>query len=487
MPVKLPNNKTLKKAIETKAFRKSLQFLKGKSAALAPYRSLEDLFFEIEDHNPPSLAGVEKHLQEVCWRFRKTLYAHSVFIGGSVLDQIFYDRIRDPQVVDPVLSALTLIRTVGIHKPGLILYPLHSFSLLGIALLERFTSARLEFFVTEAEVCARAQTNSLGGTIEFLERAAESFGIKRAIPVESMEHYERSRPTKWLTRNTLLAVKAHVFSNDYYENHRFIILQLERASSLLFCLASLQGGFPVLKADTLFSSTRNNNWETQDIFHFLLFEPKAGSAKKLESRCIPMNARTIELAELCSVNVGINLKAWVHRRPLMERVCKALNAIEAGYRQSNVLSSVETVMHRVFKKIMQSLRYFRRSFRYTSGDDDIVMLAVALESLLTDSYAPGGGERLKRRAGLLLKGHPRRAICVEEIGKVYYARNQVVHTAEREQDVDVSIGREAYTLCLLRLVDRLPSLPQVAGNPIQQIIGDTHADPPALPMSSSSG
>jgi hypothetical protein len=72
----------------------------------------------------------------------------------------------------------------------------------------------------------------------------------------------------------------------------------------------------------------------------------------------------------------------------MQEICTALSTIEEGYLKSNILSSSGGVRHRAFKKIMQSLRYFRRSFRYTSGDDDLVMLTIALECLLTDSYAP---------------------------------------------------------------------------------------------------
>ncbi len=482
MPTKLPNNKALKLIIETKAFKTSLAFLKSRRPALAPHRSLEDLFWEMDEKSPAALKGVEPHLQKVCWVFRKTLYSYSIFIGGSVLDQILYDKIRDEAVDDPVTAALVLIRSVGIHKPGVILYPIHSLGLLGVGLWEKLTKGRYELFISDAEICVRAQTNSLKETIAFVERSAESFGVNRTVPVESMEHYERSRPTKWLTRNPLLAVKAHLFSREYYENHNFIILQLERACSLLFCLASLQNGFPVLRNESLFSSGRTNNWETQDIHHFVLLEATAGNRKRFETRCIPMNARAIELAELSNVNVDINLKSWARRQPLMEKVCVALGTIEQGYLKSNILSDKEGVKHRTFKKIMQSLRYFRRSFRYTSGDDDVVMLTIALECLLTDSYAPNGGERLKERASILLKGHRRKSDCVREIGNIYLARNQIVHTAECEQEVDLQTVREGYTLCLLSLVERLPLLPKESGNPIQFIIEGSA--PLALPTGS---
>lgn len=471
MRPRLPNNSKLKKQIETKEVLASLRFVINRRQDLTPHPTVEDLVFVLDDPQPKVLDAIEVHLRKVSWKFRKTLYSYSVFIGASILDQILYDKIRDANVADPITAALSLIREVGIHKPGLILYPLHSLSLLGVGLWEKITSGRFELFVTDAALCVRGQTNSLDETIRFIERSADGLGIKRSVPVDSMEHYERSRPTKWLTRNPLLVVKAHTFSNGYYENHRFITLNLERACSLLLMLASLQNGFPVLKRESLFGTGGTNNWQTQDIHHFVLLEPKARSGRHFESRCIPMNSRAIELAELSSVNVSINLKAWVYRRPLMKKMCYALIDVENGYLNTNILSDGTSLRGRVYRKIMQSLRYFRRSFRYTTGDDDLVMLTIALESLLTDSYAPNGGERLQERARILLKGHPRKTDCVEEIRKIYEARNQVVHTAMRETEVNLATVREAYVLCLLELVNRLPNLPKLSGNPIQQIIG----------------
>jgi hypothetical protein len=142
MRTKLPTNKKLKQIIETKTFKTSLGFLTWRRAALAPFRSLEDFFWEMDRKKPDPLKGVEPHLQKVCWTFRKTLYSYSIFIGGSVLDQILYDKIRDAAVADPVMAALVLIRSVGIHKPGVILYPIHSLGLLGIGLWEKIKPYR---------------------------------------------------------------------------------------------------------------------------------------------------------------------------------------------------------------------------------------------------------------------------------------------------------------------------------------------------------
>lgn len=470
MPHALPTNAAFKKTIETKLVRKALAFLAAKRSEYSQYRSLEDLVFAIPDPPTKPWSVLEQQLEIVLSSFRRSLYAHAVFIAGSVLDQILYDKIRNASITDPVDEALRTIRSVGIHKPGLILYPLHSISLLGVGLWEKVTKHKFEIFIEPGGLFIRSQTNSLKETIGFMERAAESMGIKRSVDQDDIEHYARSRPTKWLTNNPLLTVKARTFNNGYYENQRLLILHLERACSLIFMLASLQNGFPVLKNERLFGTGGTNNWQTQDIHHYILLEPRAGNSRRFETACIPMNSRAVELAELSNVNVDINLRAWARRQPIMLRICEALEAIEQGYLKYNILGDGTSTRGRFYRKIMQSLRYFRRSFRFTSGDDDLVSLTIAFEALLTDSYAPGVGSRLQRHAAALLKGNPRKTACVEEIGKIAIARNEVVHTSLRKEEVNLATVREAYTLCLLALIAKADALASKIPNPLELLI-----------------
>ena len=82
-----------------------------------------------------------------------------------------------------------------------------------------------------------------------------------------------------------------------------------------------------------------NNWSILDIHHFILLEAKARSSTRFQSKCIPMNYRAGDLAELSSVNVEINLPGWAHRRPVLSQICQALSVLENGYLQTNVLGN----------------------------------------------------------------------------------------------------------------------------------------------------
>lgn len=464
----MPANKVLKQKIETKIVRTSLAFLLSRRAVFSSFNTLEDFFLYPSDPPPADFVGLQKHLGIVCEKFQNVLYRHEVFIGASVLDDIVFGMIRSSGVTDPIMSSLILIRSVGISKPGLLLYPLHSFGLLGVGLLEKLTSSRFELFAEDADLYVRGQTNSLPETIRFIERAAFALGINRTVPADMIEHYSRSRPTKWLTHNHLLLLKARTFSNSYYENQRFLMLHLERACSLIFMLSALENGF-VKREQHLFSTSRVNNWATQDIYHFVVLEPKPHSLRHFLSKCIPMNYRATELAELSNVNVEVNLISWARRRPIMSRICRVLADVERGYLHSNMLSDGFSPKGRALQKIMTALRYFRRSFRYTSAEDDIVNMTIALEVLLTDSYAPQIGARLRERAALLLNGHPRKKACVEAVEAIYDARNQAVHTGTRTIPVDLPTVREAFVLCLLEIVTRLPKLPRGTPDPMTQL------------------
>jgi hypothetical protein len=455
--------------ILTKAVQSSLTFLIGRREALGGFPNLEDLFIEPPDPLPVGLKGVEHHLNVVCGRFRVTLYSHQVFIGGSVLDQLVFDMVRNHEIDDPISEALDAIRSAGIHKPGVVLYPLHSFGLLGVGLLEKLTRNKYELFAAEAELCVRGQTNDLSETIRFIDSAAARLGVRRRGPVELIEHYSRSRPTQWLTRNPLMLVKARTFTGDYYENQRFLMLHLERACSLLFMLHAFQNGLSK-RTPHLFSSSRVNNWNTLDIKHFLLMEPKARSSTLFQCKCIPMNYRAVELAELSSVNVEINLPSWAHRRPLMTQMCQTLAVLEGGFLKTNVLGYGRPSKRRIFQKMMTSLRYFRRSFRYSSGEDDVVNMTIAFEVLLTDFYAPGIGERLSERTADLLYRHKKKNAFAEAVSAIYAARNEAVHSGIRTVDVDMPTVREAYVRCLIKMVEYIPRLPLDEPNPMASLV-----------------
>jgi hypothetical protein len=240
---------------------------------------------------------------------------------------------------------------------------------------------------------------------------------------------------------------------------------------MLFMMAAFQHGFVRKSAAKLFSSRTTNNFETLDIHHYFLLERKPGRKSYFDLRCIPMHVSTAELAELSDVNLEIIPQLWLRRKPIVKRIAIALRAAEDGHLKYSVLGKRSSVHSRVYKKLYNALAYFRRSF-HESADQGaaIVNLAVAFEVLLTDFYAPGVAERVPQHLSLALRGVKKQGKYTAEVGKLYVARSQAVHTAEIQQEVDMTVARQAFVFAFLAITQRLSKLSTSAQEPIKELL-----------------
>jgi hypothetical protein len=397
--------------------------------------------------------------------------SNGIFIGSSVIDDLLYSAVRDPSVKHPVLRVLEVVRENGIHRPGVVLYPLHSFGISGAGFLESLAKARFDLIIPNAGFAVRAQTNDLKGTIDFLQHAAESLGISRTIPIDSMEHYDRLKVLKWLTHNPLLVVKVRTFAGDYYENQAFIAIKLKIATSTIFMLSALEHG--LTKSAEAWTSTRNvNNFQTLDIRHYVIFEPAPKSKRTLEARRIPMNVSPTELAEITAVPVRISVGTWMKRKKFIARICSALLRVESCYLTAILNPRNESAPFRMYRKLFQSLTYFRRSFRLTSDPGETyVNLAVAFEVLLTDSYASGVEPRIKKRLKRALEGVKGNRSLNTAARKLYKARSEVVHGGSTDTDVDVPKVRRAFVHAFVFIAENLDRIPLATTEPTKAILG----------------
>lgn len=78
----LPKNATLKKKIGRKEVQSPLHFLSNHRGELAPYRTVEDLVFNLDGPHPTAIDTIEVHLRKVSWKFRKSRYSYSISKGS---------------------------------------------------------------------------------------------------------------------------------------------------------------------------------------------------------------------------------------------------------------------------------------------------------------------------------------------------------------------------------------------------------------------
>jgi len=469
---RIPSINTLQSEIENTSVTKSLQFLLGRRGILTPYSDLEGYAFSAPEPLTKELKGFEYHFNIVRKQILQVLRSHSVFIGGSIVDDLLFTAIKDSALAPPVKTVLKIIQDNGIHKPGVVLYPLHSFSIAGVGFLEALGKQRFDLIIPQAGMAVRAQTNSLQGTIQFLAEATKQLQIPRGIPSDSLEHYERMSVLRWLTHNPLLVVRVRTFSGQHYENQAFIVIKLKIATSLIFMLSALETGL-ARKTDAWTGTGSVNNFQTLDIKHYVVLEPRPRSRTAFESRRVPMNVSPTELSELTAVPVDITRGAWMRRKKFILGICSALAKVEAGYLKA-ILDPKRTSAHdRVYRKLFSSLSYFRRSFRLTADvGEAYVNLAVAFEVLLTDNYASGVDARIKKRLRKALKGIKGNRDLNSAATTLYTARSEIVHTGQTTIAVDVQRVRRAFVHAFVYVVDRLQGLSSTSQEPIRSIMGE---------------
>jgi hypothetical protein len=193
--------------------RDSLAFLTSHRAELSQFATVEDLGVAAFDETPdPQARALAFHLGGVRNRLAEALWPLGIIIGPSVLDDLLFYAAKDPAVSDPLVVALEYLRDRRAKRPGLIVFPLHSLSVLAGGLLfgedrERMQYMQyMQYMQGDWGLALTPQTNSMRVTRTFLERAAKEFGAKKPIDRDMLEHWFRSR-ARWLERNPMVAVR----------------------------------------------------------------------------------------------------------------------------------------------------------------------------------------------------------------------------------------------------------------------------------------
>lgn len=459
----------------TASVEQSLHYLKSKQSTVAAYRDFDTFVARKGEADPKPGNAIEHHLFKLRAAIARSLWRRQAFIGIEVIDQLLFDVVAHSAdfILKDFFDALF---AHGIPSRGVIVYPLHSFGVLGLGFLSFFEKSQAEIVVKDASLAISAQTNGNEASIEFLERTVAALGLDRHIERSDIEHYVRSRPLKWFRANPLLVVSIATLTSGYYENQFIYVIKLKLSTALIMMLSTV-GDRP--DPDVRLrqgSSARVNNWQTLDIHHYLVFEPSIRDPKMLQGRCVPMNAARLELAELSDINADIDPRAWSSKRAAhrLERIRLALNALEEGYFEHHVLGNRKKMKAKVYRKVMISLDYFRRSFRASARQEDaIISLAIAFEALLMDAYASGVTKRLHCRVRLALKGvkgiRKYRAIVVD----LFKARGAIVHSGSTEIKLDIVVARRAYIECFIVIADKLKILPSKGDHPMGELLGDT--------------
>jgi hypothetical protein len=344
-----------------------------------------------------------------------------------VLDDLLFSAILDNAVSRPVEYVLEKIRDLKLHYPGLVVFPVHSFGVLGAGLLNAITDVRMSYIVKSFGVAIAPQTNSIEKTIQFLDETSKAFGIRKRVPKESILHWNRSRPSKWLERNPVLVVRVRNFPGSYYANQYFLITELQRTTAILSMLSCLQPA-PEQRINTFTSTSGLNNRQTLDFKHYIVLFNNPRSHVELKGDCVPMNYSGAELAEISNLGLELRPSFWLRKHPTVRRIFESVDTVRRGYINSQIDGS-DKMRARVYKKMFNSLLYFRRSFLQGNSEwQSVVSLAIAFEMLLTDSYSGGVAKRIHKRATNMLRWVSGSRDLKKAVKLLYEERGSIVHT-----------------------------------------------------------
>lgn len=451
----------------------SQTFLLSRAVELSSFPSADELGVAAYEDPKSNAAAFAWHLTEIRRVLARALWAREIFVGVTVLDELLFYEFARPGATDPLLGVLERIRDARMTRAGMLLFPLHSFGILGAGLVHAWSATRISVLDPKWGVALAPQTNSLALTLEFMDQARSQFGISERVPTELVEHWSRSRPTEWLERNPLLAVRAINVPGYYYDNEFLLIARVRAVTAMLGMLASLQPSEHE-RGEILFSSARVNSWQTLDIHHYLVLYATSRNSMELGGDCVPIHSRPA-IAEASDLSVDLDASYWTGRRQRQaDRVEAAVTAVYRGYLSHSIGRSGDSTGARVFRKLFDSMTYFKRSFAASERDwQGVVSLATAFEMLLTDAYAPGVGDRLTRRTKLLLRGTPGTLSYQRAVADLYDARSQIVHSGTTPSSTDLHLARGAYVLAFCALTERLNRLAGVAkSSPIRDLVGD---------------
>jgi hypothetical protein len=452
---------------ESPGVDQSIRYLQAQSPRLSGFASIDDLIGDLVDSEDPALEALLYHIGHVRTAVARQLWPRQLFVAATVLDELVL-RACNEGAADPVRWVLQFVRTRRLDRPGFVLYPLTSFGFLYAGLLHAFTPVRVRYFSKRYGIAVTPQLNQRDRVHRFLQSTATDFEVAKRIPIDLVDHWLRSTPTRWLERNPLLAARIRSLPGLYYDNQFFLVGRLRVAATALAMFESMQPSRST-GVGARFSSSMTNNFETRDIKHYLVFYDHQSVNDALGADRVPMNLNRALLSELSQLDIEVDPDHWKKRRYAADGIVSALERTYEQYLSYRLGAKPLDPTGRVVTKMYEATDFFRRSLVETEGNwAATVALATAFEMILTDSYAGGVGERIERRSASLLRGRRDKRALVDSVAALYERRSRVVHQGRKVDDVDLRTARRSFTLAFAELSRRLDArgLAPVTSSPI---------------------
>ncbi|MER8383221.1 hypothetical protein [Mesorhizobium sp. M1405] len=453
----------------TRAVQQSESYLAGKHNQLNHFASVDDLVTDEKLLSSSERNAIEHHILNLRAAIARALWSHEIYVGRSVLDECVLGagKAGGGNIAARVIAHLA---QAGAERPGFVLYPLTSFGMKMSPIFHPSSSLQDWVAFPRAGYAVSGQKHSVKAAHARLVEMASALGIRQRIAFEDVRHF--ASQAGWLDRNPLMLVRLTSHTGDMYENQFVYSLKIRTAASGLLMLhaLSVEKSGPV---DGFHATSSVNNWETLDIRHYLIGENLRGRPMSL--RRVPMNVSALELARLSDVAAMISTDelSTTRMKRLSSAVVAGLKTVEQGYFRHVNLTSKNKAQQRLYKRFVTALDWYRQSFGSRINESEaVVAIAVAFETLLTDTYQRGVAERIERRLGICLKGVPGVGGYEQAVLAIYHARSEIVHSGSLGQQANIIAAQAAFARCFCALVSRLAGWTPTPDEPIRDLLQD---------------
>lgn len=442
----------------------SLAYITSHARDLARFEHFDDLVAEvIGDDTAEDVRAITFHLEHLRNEVARELWQRGLAVGLYTLDELLFEAVKQTDA-DPVLTVLNRLQRSERNAPGLVVFPLHSFGVLAAGLLQPLGRSSFMLARPSAGYAVTTQTNNLRRTISLLDDVRGRLGITKKLNPSLIWHWRESRGADWLERNPLLFARMTTIAGYYYEAEFLTLGRLQIITASIVMMAAMQPR-DRHKAGSFFSSCGINNFETFDINHYLLFYGERGPV--LGGECVPIHDHDL-VGEMSGLAVEIDPRHWNRETARSKEIFAALERLFAGYLKHSIGRHNSTIGN-VHRKIMEAVTFFRRSFRPRQDDwTSVISLATAFEMLLTDRFQGGVAARLRSRTQALLRGVRGTTRYQAAVEALYDARSETVHGGT-VPTLDLYNARQAFVLCFLEIMRRLPQVREKEPNPMERL------------------
>ena len=226
-------------------------------ARFAGYEDVEDLAINALDHPGGDADQLIDQMLPIRNAIARELRSRELLVATEIIDHLLFEGLKRSSDEDVLEWIFAVLRNARVAAAGFVVFGVHSLGLTAPP-AELIGRRGAEFVAPGWGIAISSQTNDFSRTLGFLDRVRTEFGVTGELPIESLRHWRRSRPTRWLESNPILAVRVAEASGSYYGNEALLLATLQRATSLVSMLAASQQGTHSRERATISTYTMNN-------------------------------------------------------------------------------------------------------------------------------------------------------------------------------------------------------------------------------------